>query len=152
MNANGSPWRDEAQWQARVARDELRLGEVLTADDREVVDGAIAAADGAGGLEFAVVYGSVARGERRADSDLDIYFEASDLPREFNRTDPNRRWHVFGLPTGALLDNLRRGQQFAFDLMESALVAADRGPFRELLIAVEAEGLFAAKEGEADGS
>lgn len=145
-------WSDDELWQARLAADAARLAELLTADDREVLDGAIAAADGVGGLEFAVVYGSAARGERRADSDLDIYFEASDLPREFNRTDPNRRWHVFGLPAGALLDNLRRGQQFAFDLIESGLVAADRGPFRELLIVVDAEGLCAAEEGETDAS
>lgn len=145
------PQSDDA-WSARLEADAARLAELLSSDDREVLDGTIAAADGAGGLEFAVVYGSVARGERRADSDLDLYFEASDLPREFNRTDPNRRWHVFGLPAGALLDNLRRGQQFAFDLIESALVVADRGSFRELLIIVDAEGLCAAEEGEADAS
>jgi hypothetical protein len=52
-----------------------------------------------------------------------------------------------------MLDNLRRGHSiFAFDLIESAVVAADRGPFGELLIVVDAEGLVAADEGEADGS
>jgi hypothetical protein len=140
--ANGdSPWSDDERWEARLELDAARLAELLMNDDHEVVDGAIAAADGDGRLEFAVVYGSVARGVRRAESDLDIYFEANDLPREFNRTDPNRCWHVFGMPAGALLDNLRRGQQFAFDLIETALVVTDRGPFRELLIAVDAEGL-----------
>src|SRR5438477_1215911 len=118
--SNGdSQWSDDQRWQVRLEADAARLSELLTADDREVIDGTIAAADGDGSLEFAVVYGSVARGERRANSDLDIYFEASDLPREFNRTDPNCRWHVFGLPPGALLDNLRRRQQFAFDLIQT---------------------------------
>ena len=139
--SNDAPWNDDQRWQERVAADTERLDELLTNDDREVVEGALAAADGDGGLEFLVVYGSVARGERRADSDLDIYFEASDLPREINRTDPNGRWHVFGLPAGALLDNLRRGQQFAFDLIETALIVSDRGPFREVLVVVDAEGL-----------
>jgi hypothetical protein len=60
---------------------------------------------------------------------------------EFYRTDPNRRWHVFGLPSGALLDNLRRRRQFAFDLIDSALVVTDRGPFREAMVAVVAEAL-----------
>jgi hypothetical protein len=136
-----SPWAADERWQARLEADAERLAALLTEEDREVVDGAVAAADGKGGLDFLVVYGSVARGERRAESDLDIYFEARDLPKEFNRTDPNRRWHVFGLPSGALLDNLRRKRQFAFDLIESALVVTDRGPFREALVAVDAEGL-----------
>ena len=136
-----NPWTDDKRWQARVASDAQRLANLLTEEDREVADGAVAAADGDGGLDFLVVYGSVARGERRTESDLDIYFEASDLPSEFNRTDPNRRWHVFGLPSGALVNDLRRRQQFAFDLIENALVVTDRGPFREALVAVDVEGL-----------
>jgi hypothetical protein len=143
-----SPWTDDERWRTRLAADAERLAALLTEEDREVVDGAVAAADGDGdgGLDFLVVYGSVARGERRAESDLDIYFEASDLPREFNRTDPNRRWHVFGLPSPALLDNLRGRRQFAFDLIESALVVTDRGLFRAALIAVDVEGLTPAAE------
>lgn len=142
MSNGDSQWSDDQRWQARLEADAARLTQLSTADDREIIDGAIAAADGYGGLKFAVVYGSVTRGERRADSDLDFYFEASDLPREFNRTDPNRRWHVFGLPAGALLDNLRRGQRFAFDLIQTSLVVSDPvGAFREILIAVEAERL-----------
>jgi predicted nucleotidyltransferase len=136
-----SPWSDDERWQERLRSDERRLVQLLNANDREVVDGTVEAADGDGGLDFAVVYGSVARGERRDESDLDIYFEAGDIPEPFNRQDPAARWHVFGLPSGALLDNLRRGQRFAFDLIESALIVVDRGPFRELLVAVDAEGL-----------
>jgi hypothetical protein len=141
-----SHWTDNEAWQARLAAAAERLAALLTEEDREVVDGALAAADGDGRLDFLVVYGSVARGERRAESDLDIYFEAGDLPREFNRTDPNHRWHVFGLPSGALLDNLRRSRQFAFDLIESAIVVTDRAPFREALVAVDVEGLTPAAE------
>jgi hypothetical protein len=141
MNGGESAWSDDERWQARLASDEQRLAEILSNEDREVVDGTRADANANGALAVLGVYGSVARDQRRADSDLDIYFEAADLPEPFNRTDPGHRWHVYGLPVGALLDNLRRGRQFAFDLIESALIVADRGPFRQLLIAVEREGL-----------
>jgi hypothetical protein len=49
-------------------------------------------------------------------------------------------------PSPALLDNLRGKRQFAFDLIESALVVTDRGLFREALIAVDVEGLTPAAE------
>jgi hypothetical protein len=132
---------DDEHWDARLTRDAERLHKLLSPEDHEILTGAIEIADEAGGLDFLVVYGSVARGERRADSDLDIYFEARDLPKEFNRKDPAHRWHIFGLPAGALLDNLRRGRQFAFDLIGSALVSVDRGAFRALVTAVAVEGL-----------
>jgi hypothetical protein len=132
---------DDDHWQERLVGDVGRLADLLTHEDQEVVDGAVQVADAGGALDFLVVYGSVARAERRANSDLDLYFEAHDLPREFNLTDEGHRWHVFGLPSGALLDNLRRGQRFAFDLIESALIVTDRGAFRELLRTVAGEGL-----------
>jgi hypothetical protein len=141
MSDGPNPWTDDEGWEARLAGDTERLAELLDADDREVVEGAVSAADANGALDFLVLYGSIARGERRADSDLDLYFEAGDLPREFNLTDAGRRWHVFGLPSGALIDNLRRGQQFAFDLIESAIIVTDQGSFRDLLLTVDAEGL-----------
>ena len=144
MNGGESSWSDDQRWQARLVADEQRLSEILSDDDRKVVDGTVAAADANGALEFIVVYGSAARAERRAGSDLDIYFEAADLPEPFNRTDPERRWHVYGMPEGTLLGNLRLGRDFAFDLIETALVVTDRGPFRQLLIAVAQEGLVRA--------
>jgi hypothetical protein len=134
-----SHWTDTEAWQARLAADVERLAALLTEEDRGRRRGPRRSGDG--GLDFLVVYGSVARGERHVESDLDIYFEASDLAREFNRTDPNHCWHVFGLPSGALLDNLRLSRQFAFDLIESAIVVTDRGPLREALVAVDVEGL-----------
>lgn len=94
-----SHWTDTEAWQARLAADVERLAALLTEEDRGRRRGPRRSGDG--GLDFLVVYGSVARGERHVESDLDIYFEASDLAREFNRTDPNHCWHVFGLPSGA---------------------------------------------------
>jgi hypothetical protein len=147
MSDGPRPWSDDQGWEARLAADVERLAELLSNDEREVVEGAVAMADSNGAMDFLVVYGSVARGERGADSDLNVYFEAGDLPREFNLTDVGRRWHVFGLPSGALLDNLRRREQFAFDLIEAALIVSDRGTFRALLLAVDAEGLKPANDG-----
>jgi hypothetical protein len=98
VNGNQSPWADEERWRERLDADGLRVAELLDADDREVVEGAVAAAAVNHALDFLVVYGSVARGERHADSDLDLYFEARDLPREVNLTDEGRRWHASAAP------------------------------------------------------
>jgi hypothetical protein len=42
---------------------------------------------------------------------------------------------------GSILDNLRSGRDFAFSLIDEALVFVDRGAFRELLIARDEEEL-----------
>jgi predicted nucleotidyltransferase len=151
VNGNQSPWADEERWRERLDADGLRVAELLDADDREVVEGAVAAAAVNHALDFLVVYGSVARGERHADSDLDLYFEARDLPREVNLTDEGRRWHVFGVPSGALLDDLRRSHQFAFDLIASALIITDSGSFRDVLITADVEGLAPEVQEDSNG-
>jgi hypothetical protein len=57
------------------------------------------------------------------------------------RADPDSRWHVFGVASGALLESLRRGDEMAFDILSDALVAYDDGLFRELVVAVDEEQL-----------
>jgi predicted nucleotidyltransferase len=116
---------------------DVRLTEAQEAATSRIV---ASTADG-GHLDFLVVYGSVSRGQQHAGSDLDIYYETSDQTSEPEAADPDSRWHVFGVPAGALLDNLRRGDQFAFDLVTDALVVVDDGPFRELVVAVDEEQL-----------
>lgn len=136
-----SPWSDDERWQERLRSDERRLVQLLDGNDREVVDGTVEAADGDGGLDFAVVYGSVARGERRDESDLDIYFEAGDIPEPFN---PPRSRSPLARLRSAIGRTARQPAPRAavrLRLIESALIVVDRGPFRELLVAVDVEGL-----------
>jgi predicted nucleotidyltransferase len=101
----------------------------------------ISTTEGAGRLDFLVVYGSVSRGQQRADSDLDVYYATSDLTAELTEANPDSRWHVFGVPSGALLESLRRGDRFAFDLVADALVVRDTGRFREAIVALDEEQL-----------
>jgi hypothetical protein len=116
---------------------EAQLSDAQAAAVRAIVEGT----DGTGKLEFLVVYGSVSRGEQRADSDLDIYYETRDLAVNLEQADPDSRWHVFGAPSGALLESLRRGDAMAFDIVSDALVVYDEGPFRALVDAAEEEQL-----------
>ncbi len=135
-----SQWRDDATWQQRLADDQATLAARLAADQRQVLD-EIAGILGAGApgdvlaLEFVVVFGSYARGEQRADSDVDIYFEAN-LPEPINRVDVNRRYQLFGMPSGALANELREGRDFGRDVVADALVVHDNGSLRRLLIFV----------------
>jgi len=84
-----SPWRDDRIWQRRLVRDRALLAERLDEAQLEFVRGMVPVADSGGALDFLVLYGSAARGEAREDSDVDVYFEAGDLPEAFNRED---RW------------------------------------------------------------
>lgn len=108
------------------------------------IRGIVEGTDGGGELEFLVVYGSVSRGEQRPSSDLDVYYETRDPAVEDERADPESRWHVFGAPSGALMESLRRGDEMAFDIVSDALVVYDgQGVFRDLAIAADEEGLKA---------
>lgn len=131
-------WRNDDAWAARLREDEEMLEERLTAAQEEAIRRVVASTDG---LDFLVVYGSVSRGQQRADSDLDVYYETSDLTTELEAADPDSRWHVFGVPSGALLESLRRGDAFAFDLVTDALVVCDAGRFRDLVVALDDEQL-----------
>jgi hypothetical protein len=82
--------------------------------------GAVAAADCDGGRDFLVVYGAVAGGDRRAESDFGIDFEASDLPQSstapilrisFDQTAPaKQRTHTRDRPDRAPADDTRGGR------------------------------------------
>lgn len=128
--AAGSPWRNDRTWQQRVARDRRLIQERLNDDQLTVVRAVAEIADSQGGLDFVVVFGSVARGDHDDESDLDIYFEASDLPRPYDVPHPDfPEYQVLGLPSGGLVGALRDGQEFAFnafatDSYRSTTVAA----------------------------
>jgi hypothetical protein len=144
MRADQSRWRDDRTWQQRVARDRELLRERLSEDQMTVVRGVVEAADPQGALDFVVVFGSVARGDHVDESDLDIYFEAGDLNAPYDIPHPLfPEYQVLGLPQGGLLDALRAGQEFAFNVVRDGLVHVDNGRFREALITVEDEGLVA---------
>jgi hypothetical protein len=72
-----SRWRDEAAWNERLQRDRSLLDERLSYEQLQVLT-EIGRILGAGdpvdvlALDFVVVYGSYARGEHGADSDVDI--------------------------------------------------------------------------------
>jgi Nucleotidyltransferase domain len=142
-----SELRDDAAWEQRLAGDQAALAAQLSDDQRQVL-GEIADIAGVGdagdvlALDFMVVFGSSARGEQRPDSDVDIYFEAN-LPEPLNRVDADRHYQVFGMPRGALAEELREGRDFGRDVVADALVVHDNGSFRRLLIFVD-EGRTAA--------
>jgi Polymerase beta, Nucleotidyltransferase len=129
-------------WQRRILRDRRMLQERLDNDQMTVVRGVVEVADNQGALDFVVVFGSVARGDHDDESDLDIYFEASDLNAPYDIPHPEfPEYQVLGLPAGGLLGALRNGQQFAFDVVRDALVHVDNGRYRDVLVAVDQEGL-----------
>lgn len=140
MTFEFSEWREDGAWQRRLAADQATLEERLSADQREVL-GEIAVILGVGdagdvlALDFMVVFGSYARGDHAAGSDVDIYFEAN-LPEPTNRVDADRHCQVFGLPRGALATALRDGQEFGQSVIAHALVH-DKGSFRRLKIFVD---------------
>ncbi len=119
----------------------------------QVVRGVVQVADEQAALDFLVVYGSTGRGEQTEESDLDIYFEAHDLREPYDR--PHAEWQVLGRPAGALLGALREGQEFAFNVVRDGLILVDGGRYREVLLAVDEEGLEPradeAEQPEADG-
>jgi hypothetical protein len=144
MSFEFSQWRDDSAWQARLAHDGETINERLNDEQREVLDG-VTASVGAGdagdvlALTFMIVFGSYARGDQTAQSDLDIYFEAENLPEPFNRVDAACHYQVFGMPSGALADELRQGSEFGQGVVADALVIHDNGAFRRLLIFVDEE-------------
>ena len=139
-----SLWRNEDVWSDRLHEDRAILEAQLSRAQDAAIRGIVEGTDGGGELEFLVVYGSVSRGEQRPDSDLDIYYETRDLAVEDERADPESRWHVFGAPSGALMESLRRGDEMAFDIVSDALVVYDgQGVFRDLAIAADEEALKA---------
>jgi hypothetical protein len=136
-----SQWRDERVWQQRVARDRTLLREHLDEEQMTVVRGVAEAADTQGAVDFVVVFGSVARGDHDDDSDLDIYFEAVDLNAPYDIPHPDfPEYQVLGLPSGGLVDALRAGQEFAFNVVRDGLVHVDTGRYRDVLVAVDEEG------------
>ena len=147
MTFEFSEWRDDAAWQRRLAADQATFEERLSADQRDVLSD-IAGILGVGdagdvlALDFMVVFGSYARGDQGASSDVDIYFEAN-LREPMNRVDADRHYQVFGLPRGALATALRERQEFGQNVVAQALVVHDNGSFRRLLIFVD--------EGRTDG-
>jgi predicted nucleotidyltransferase len=137
-----SQWRDDAAWQARLAHDSKAIAERLNDEQKTVLEevGKSLGVGDAGAvlqLTFVVVFGSYARGDFRPDSDLDIYFEADNLPKRFNLVDPDRRYQVFGMPSGALADELHEGREFGQSVVADALVDHDNGSFRRLLTFVD---------------
>jgi hypothetical protein len=136
-----SLWRNNDVWSDRLREDRAILEAQLTEAQDEAIRGIVEGTDSGGELEFLIVYGSVSRGEQRADSDLDIYYETRDLGVELERADPDSRWHVFGAPSGALLESVRRGDEMALGIVADALVVYDDGLYRELVVAVEEEQL-----------
>jgi hypothetical protein len=113
------------------------LSPTQNADLRGVLDDATAS----GQLAFLLVYGSVSRGEQRADSDLDVYYETRDEAVDLMETDPDARAHVFGARSGALLESLRSGDAMAFSIVSDAVVVYDDGTFRSTVAAVRRERL-----------
>lgn len=87
------------------------------------------------------MYGSVSRGEERADSDLDVYYETRDEGVELEETDPDARAHVFGARSGSLLESLRRGDEMAFAILSDAVVVYDDGTFSSIVEAARRERL-----------
>jgi hypothetical protein len=136
-----SLWRNEEIWSDRLREDRAILEAQLSDAQERAVRAIVEGTDSTGKLDFLVVYGSVSRGEQRADSDLDIYYETRDLAVQHERADPDSSSHVFGAPSGALLESLRRGDEMAFDIVSDALVVYDDGPFRELVVAVDEDQL-----------
>jgi hypothetical protein len=128
-------------WSDRLREDRLILeAQMSPAQDaavRRILESKLAG----GQLEFLVVYGSVSRGEQRAGSDLDIYYETRDEAVELEEADPESRWHVFGTSSGALLASLRRGDEMAFAIVSDALVVYDDGAFRSLVATADEERL-----------
>jgi hypothetical protein len=137
-----SAWRDDRTWQQRVARDRELLRERLDDDQMTVVRGVVEAADTQGALGFVVVFGSVARGDHDDESDLDIYFEAGDLNAPYDIPHPDfPEYQILGLPRRGLLDALHAGQDFAFNVVRDGLIHVDNGRYRDVLVAVDEEGL-----------
>jgi hypothetical protein len=136
-----SPWRDDRTWQRRLIRDRARLLERLDEVQLEFVRGMVGVADGGGALDFLLVYGSAARGQASEESDVDVYFEAGVLPEPFNREDPNGFFHAFGVPRGSLLGAVRQGDEASLEIVRDAIVVSDTERFRQVLIAVDEEGL-----------
>ena len=136
-----SRWRNDGVWSDRLREDGAILEAQLTGEQARAIRAIVARSDDGGKLAFLVVYGSVSRGEQRPDSDLDVYYETRDLTVELDQADPESRWHIFGVPSGRLLDGVRRGDEMAFDILTDALVAYDDGLFRELVVAVDEEQL-----------
>jgi len=99
--------------------------------------------DGAGQIDFLVVYGRAAREGADVANDVDLYFEAPYLRDQLQREEAEgaTAYHAYGWPSGRLLLNLRAGLGFSFGLIRDGLIFVDRGPYREILAAIDEERL-----------
>jgi predicted nucleotidyltransferase len=120
-------------WTDRLRRNRASLQSELTGAQVAALGGILAETRAGGELEFLVVYGSVSRGEQRADSDLDVYYETRDEAVELQEADPESASHVFGAAAGSLEESLREGDEMAFEIASDALVVYDDGAFESLI-------------------
>jgi hypothetical protein len=143
---------DDESWRARLVRDKETLKERLGDAAVRTIGASLTVIDDLGRADFVVVYGKAARLGIDEANDIDFYFEAAWLPAEkapvqIEREENGTPFHAYGWPRGALIQNLRKGDGFAFGLLRDALIFVDRGPFRDVLIVVDEECLALA-EGE----
>lgn len=147
-----SRFRDDDEWDTRLVANKEAIKERIGEDRMLALGAFLTLLDGMGMADFLVVYGKAARLGIEATKDTDFYFEAAWIPGvraplQVEDEHEGMAFHAYGWPTGALLQNLRGGDGFAFGLVRDALIFVDRGLFREALVAVDEEGLTLA-EGE----
>jgi hypothetical protein len=135
LSENAEVWSDRLREDRAILQ--AQLSPAQDAAVRRILESRLAG----GQLEFLVVYGSVSRGEQRAGSGLDIYYETRDEAVELEEADPESKWHVFGAASGALLKSLRVGDEMAFAIVSDALIVYDEGAFQALVVAADQERL-----------
>jgi hypothetical protein len=142
-----SPWHDDEKWGQRLQRDNELLRERIGQQQQMSLGTFLTLLDRDGSADFLVVYGKAAREGIESTKDVDFYFEAERIRAhreqhiEVEEEYEGVRFHAYGWPSGALLQNLRAGDGFAFGLARDALIFVDRDPFREALVAIDEESL-----------